>query len=761
MFSANFAVHAFVITFVAAPLSKLVRAAPPTYEYELLESYRLCLADDRGGIYWLEQDVPGISCKYIWTNGTQEVFCEYTNGGDYVRTTYQLDPNVTFPPPRRANCDLARWVLIRAPRRYLDWRYWVSRTSPVRITLEQVSFSRGLPSLSDFGSLWSFSLTRSPEFFHANNTSVLAELPSTVEEISFARNNLNTVDFFNSVTFPSLKRLDLSHNILTYHQNFDLLTTAAPFLEELDLSHNALLSVGNPLWKLCVQLNRLDVSFNRISGSSWSFNPQNYTTSLKFLNISHYKGYRSQQRFFTFGFAFPHLQTLDVSYSKPEDKRNIWKLSGPKLKNLYASGYDNVQIVGKENLEYVRMKMVNGSFPILINCSIKQLDLSNSKIRLISNLGLNNTTVKYLDLSMNEISQWTTENIFEIGEPWVNHVNFSHNKIHFMSPSMLLSLQALTTLDLRENPLECNNCTIYYFQTWLKKYTEKFFSLNNSYLAPHCGSPIEKRHVLILDDDYYQQKCFSNTPLLTGSSLGGVCLLLIAQGFVFYYFRQKIIFIYHMYRLRIRQSSEDPKNCTHDVFICYSSSDRAFVMNILAPFIEDGPEKYKAYIHERAFTLGCNIDTNIVEAIEKSRRSLLVVSQAFLASEVNGYNQHDMLFQFCKKEYDMVTHRAFESNHAYMVILRFGPLSKESLPRPLRLYMSTKTYLEWPDDPSQLDALEVRKRLVKALGRSIYEQEQKQTCQEQTKEMHQPEKNEATHRLTECISYRSQDPLYT
>ncbi|KAK7873508.1 hypothetical protein R5R35_008770 [Gryllus longicercus] len=172
-------------------------------------------------------------------------------------------------------------------------------------------------------------------------------------------------------------------------------------------------------------------------------------------------------------------------------------------------------------------------------------------------------------------------------------------------------------------------------------------------------------------------------------------------------------------------------------------------MNILAPFIEDGPEKYKAYIHERAFTLGCNIDTNIVEAIEKSRRSLLVVSQAFLASE------------FCKKEYDMVTHRAFESNHAYMVILRFGPLRKESLPRPLRLYMSTKTYLEWPDDPSQLDALEVRKRLVKALGRSLYEQEQKQTCQEQTKEKHQPEKNEATHRLTECFSYRSQDPLYT
>lgn len=67
---------------------------------------------------------------------------------------------------------------------------------------------------------------------------------------------------------------------------------------------------------------------------------------------------------------------------------------------------------------------------------------------------------------------------------------------------------------------------------------------------------------------------------------------------------------------------------------CYSSHDQTWVMTTLKPLLEENPHKYRLCLHNRDFPLGTNIIDNIDDAMERSRKTLIVLSKHFVRSKV-------------------------------------------------------------------------------------------------------------------------------
>ncbi|MBW4601779.1 MAG: toll/interleukin-1 receptor domain-containing protein [Calothrix sp. FI2-JRJ7] len=81
--------------------------------------------------------------------------------------------------------------------------------------------------------------------------------------------------------------------------------------------------------------------------------------------------------------------------------------------------------------------------------------------------------------------------------------------------------------------------------------------------------------------------------------------------------------------------SKDYENFTFDAFISYSSRDRDWVNDKLLTALETGG--LKACIDYRDFEIGVPTLTNIEQAVEKSRKTLLVLTPSWLNSQWTNF----------------------------------------------------------------------------------------------------------------------------
>ena len=89
----------------------------------------------------------------------------------------------------------------------------------------------------------------------------------------------------------------------------------------------------------------------------------------------------------------------------------------------------------------------------------------------------------------------------------------------------------------------------------------------------------------------------------------------------------------YIFQARSRQYQElvDQREYEYDAFVIYSQADSQWVIHHLRPHLEEpgtGEPKLRLCIHQRNWLGGRDITDNIVESIEASRKSLLIVSNA-------------------------------------------------------------------------------------------------------------------------------------
>ncbi len=171
-----------------------------------------------------------------------------------------------------------------------------------------------------------------------------------------------------------------------------------------------------------------------------------------------------------------------------------------------------------------------------------------------------------------------------------------------------------------------------------------------------------------------------------------VILVLLAVLAIVFFKEQILVWVYSHKSLRYLFPG-DPleSDKIFDAFISYSGVDSEFVEGKLVPELEESKSnlRYKCLVHERDFRTGENIQQQIVEAVERSRRTVVVLSKNFVRS------------QWYEEEFRI----AHSEKRRGIIVVVLGELPTEQEMGPLMWqYIKSNTYLKH-DDPWFWDKL--------------------------------------------------------
>ncbi len=146
-----------------------------------------------------------------------------------------------------------------------------------------------------------------------------------------------------------------------------------------------------------------------------------------------------------------------------------------------------------------------------------------------------------------------------------------------------------------------------------------------------CGRPLKlrgRRFETLLDSEL---NCDPPPPLslILGVSVGGTVILAVAVvGFLFY----NRIRLYRWSGHKLHPWDRDEcieENKEFDVFVSHASEDEEWTLELIEDLENRG---FKALFHKRDFELGVTKIENIMMAIDKSKRTICVLSPSFAAS---------------------------------------------------------------------------------------------------------------------------------
>merc|ERR1719282_2087987 len=131
----------------------------------------------------------------------------------------------------------------------------------------------------------------------------------------------------------------------------------------------------------------------------------------------------------------------------------------------------------------------------------------------------------------------------------------------------------------------------------------------------------------------------------------------------------------------------------YDVFLSYSHEDEAWVEQVLAAGLENPLEggegmQYRCCIHTRDWKVGEMIPDQIIQSVESSRRTLIVLSKAYVDS------------MWTKLEFRAAHTQALQDKTQRVILVvrdKEVIADKESMEEDLQRYISLNTYLDSED----------------------------------------------------------------
>ena len=122
-----------------------------------------------------------------------------------------------------------------------------------------------------------------------------------------------------------------------------------------------------------------------------------------------------------------------------------------------------------------------------------------------------------------------------------------------------------------------------------------------------------------------------------------------------------------------------------DAFVSYSHQHEEWVSKILCDKLENNPPYFKLCLHYREFVPGSYISDNIVDSIEQSRHTLLLLSSNFLLSE------------WCILEFRLAFQQALKERQRHLVIVLMEDIQISELDPDMQHFLRTHTYLSKED----------------------------------------------------------------
>ena len=391
---------------------------------------------------------------------------------------------------------------------------------------------------------------------------------------------------------------------------------------------------------------------------------------------------------------FPFLKvTRWSSYSKEVDFPLLEAIQGCTiLKELDLSGvllstnlvdfkHLNITMSELETLTLARNKMTSVKLFFFINApKLAYLDLAGNSIKTIDS-DLANKYPGLINLNMQDnelISLYGFEHL-----DLLQNLKAGSNKVTEIPTWLLSESHTLQTLDLNNNPFQCT-CKIEPFRNWI-------MSDKKTWLQPGqyvCAIPDNFKGISITA---IELDCRSKITFYFSVTIPCVllfCAVLIILYRCRWHIKYKLFLLYRNYH-QFPNNDEDFEllQLKYHAYVAYnenSAEDDAWVMDELQPNMEEGPEPLQLCIKSRDFTPGHFLLDSIDKSIHQSRKTILVLSPNFVASE------------WCYHEMRMVQMRLLDDNLDVIVLVLLETIPENKMTLSLRQLLCKKEYLKWP-----------------------------------------------------------------
>ncbi|XP_051901703.1 toll-like receptor 18 [Pristis pectinata] len=276
--------------------------------------------------------------------------------------------------------------------------------------------------------------------------------------------------------------------------------------------------------------------------------------------------------------------------------------------------------------------------------------------------------------------------------PALRRLELDGNSFGAIGPGSFRLMPLLRSLGAGDNPYHCT-CDLHRFLSEARSGRLLLLGWPAAYVCYHPPALLDTRLA-----DYSPGRLQCEVGLALAISVSASALLAVGATLVCWRYDLPwyVRATWQVVRSRYRSSerSRDPGRPppTFHAFVSYSRADAEWVMQQLLARLEAGRSPYRVCIHERDFTPGRWIIDNIIENMERSRKVLFVLSRGFVDSE------------WCNYELYFAHQRPLGRSLRDAVLLLLEPICPRSLPSRfcrLRRLLDSRTYLEWPAEPSR------------------------------------------------------------
>ncbi|NXG44345.1 TLR6 protein, partial [Psilopogon haemacephalus] len=355
--------------------------------------------------------------------------------------------------------------------------------------------------------------------------------------------------------------------------------------------------------------------------------------------------------------------------------------------NLLRHDEDAVQCQWAESLTELDLSS-NQLTDAVFEClpvNIAKLDLQGNQISSVPKGMAELQALKELNLASNRLADLPGCG----GFPSLELLNMELNLIVVPSANFFRSCPGVRELQAGQNPFKCS-CELQEFVHLERRSGGKLGGWPAAYV---CEYPEGLRGTRLKDFHLSELACNTALLLVTALLLTLALVALVAFLCIYldvpWYVRMSWQWTRTKRRARHDRPQEQETSLHFHAFVSYSERDSLWVKNELIPNLEKGEGCIRLCQHERNFIPGKTIVENIVNCIEKSYKSIFVLSPNFVQSE------------WCHYELYFAHHKLFSENSNSLILILLEPIAPHVIParyHKLKALMAKRTYLEWPKE---------------------------------------------------------------
>ena len=375
----------------------------------------------------------------------------------------------------------------------------------------------------------------------------------------------------------------------------------------------------------------------------------------------------------------------------------VLDLSGNSISVLEPNNFDGLSQLEELLINSNQISEVNtGTFRNLSD--LRKLDLAQNQLSALQmDMFEGLVGLETLDLRFNQINR-VEKGSFQAMKS-LKYLNIRGNQLKTISNTEFTSFAQIQSLKLSQNPWPCECAFVEIMKRFMNQNAKRiddfddiaceYYDREKNKHMKHFLFDVHKPEFCM--NDAAVVKILDNTPVISISVVLSVIIVALIIVIVIFKHRKFLkIWCFVKFRRKFHCDNEnDEANRPYDAFISYSSKDVDIVAREIVPHLEEprnGREGYKLCVRDRDFPAGAGIAETINEAVNKSKRVLVIVSDNYLKSE------------WCQYEFQKANHQLVQERKNRIIIILLEEVNPDLIYKEIGLYLRTRTYVKY-DDP--------------------------------------------------------------